>query len=112
MVGVGALGVVHEVHAQVAGADLAQFRAAGAAASRIGGCQAGRFWARRLASAARSRNAGEGGTHPACLAMPRSSRLAQCSVISPSRVRNQWVWVMANAFPVGGMAASTVAVSG
>jgi hypothetical protein len=51
-----------------------------------------------LASAARSRNAGEGGTHPACLAMARSSRLAQCSVISPSRVRNQWVWVMANAF--------------
>jgi len=40
--------------------------------------------------------------------MARSSRLAQCSVIMPSRVRNQWVWVMANAFPAGGMAASTV----
>jgi hypothetical protein len=33
-------------------------------------------------------------------------------MISPSRVRNQWVWVMANAFPVGGMTVSTVAVPG
>ena len=61
---------------------------------------------------ARSKYPGDGGTHPACLAMARSSRLAQCSVIMPSRVRNQWVWVTANAFPVGGIAASTVAVPG
>jgi len=32
-------------------------------------------------------------------------------VIMPSRVRNQWVCVMANAFPVGGMTASTMVVS-
>ena len=43
--------------------------------------------------------------------MARSSRLAQCPVIMPSRVRNQWVCVMANAFPVGGMTASTMVVS-
>jgi len=51
--------------------------------------------------AARSRKAGDGGTHPACRAMPRSSRFAQCLAIRPSRVRNQWVWVAANSFAGG-----------
>ena len=39
---------------------------------------------RRLASAMRTRYAGVGGTHPSCIAMPRSSRLTQCSATRPS----------------------------
>ncbi len=42
---------------------------------------------RRLSSAPRSRNAGDGGTQPSCSARPRSSRLARCSTTSPSRKR-------------------------
>ena len=43
--------------------------------------------------------------------MPRSSRLAQCSAILPSRIRNQWVWVEAKRRPRGGKTAS-IAPSG
>ena len=73
---------------------------------------AGRLWARRLARPARSKYPGDGGTHPACLAIARSSRLAQCSMIMPFRVRNRLVSITTKAFPAGGMAASTMRVSG
>lgn len=94
---------VREAGCPCMGHDLAEHRHTGPGE---------RFWARRLAMAARSRNPGDGGTHPACLAMARSSRLAQCSAIMPSRVRNQWVCDTANSFPVGGMTVSTVSVPG
>jgi hypothetical protein len=43
-----------------------------------------------------------GGTQPSWRAMPRSSRLAQCSMIRPPAIRNQCDWVMAKALFVGG----------
>jgi hypothetical protein len=51
--------------------------------------------ARRFARAILNRYAGVGGTQPSCLAIPRSSRLAQCSMIRPFSRRNQWDWVIA-----------------
>jgi hypothetical protein len=39
--------------------------------------------------------------------MAVSSRLAQCSITRPSRMRYQWLWVTAKAFPVAGNTWST-----
>ena len=43
--------------------------------------------------------------------MVKSSRLAQCSAILPSFIRNQWVWVTANSRSRGGKTISTEASS-
>ena len=46
-----------------------------------------------------------------CSAVPRSSRLAQCSITWPSAIRSQCVCVLANVLPVGGNAWPTLASS-
>ena len=69
--------------------------------------QRARRRARRLASAIRNRYRGVGGTHPSCCAVPRSSRLAQCSTTLPSHTRSQCDCVVAKGFPVGGNTSPT-----
>jgi len=61
----------------------------------------------RFARAILTRYAGVGGIQPSCLAIPRSSRLAQCSMITPSSIRNQCDWVIAQGLFVGGKTVST-----
>jgi hypothetical protein len=65
----------------------------------------------RLARDMRRRKAGVGGTQPGWRAMPRSSRLAQCSMMRPPAIWNQCNRVMAKALPVGGKTVSTWPVS-